>query len=96
MKSQTHTTSDAVAGLKTILIRMPIYRYDNFLKKCESWRGEFNILKNGVITRDGSEQRQVEIRCNALHAELLSDLAKSVYPEAALDIEESIRLSREP
>ena len=95
MKSQTHTTSEAVDASKTILVRIPIDRYNNFLEKCESWRGEFNILKNGVITRDGSEQKQVEIRCNAMHAELLSDLAKSVYPDATLDIEESIRLSRE-
>ena len=59
MKSQSHTASEGVDASKTILIRIPIDCYDNLLEKCESWRGELNILKNGVITRDGSEQRQV-------------------------------------
>jgi hypothetical protein len=96
MKSQFYTASEAVDGLKTIVVKIPIDPYNLLLERCESWRGEFDILKNGIITRDRDDQRQVEVRCNVMQAELLVDLANSVYPNAACHIKESIRRAKKP
>jgi hypothetical protein len=94
MSRQSFTAADAAS--KIILVDIPIDHYNGLLEKCEPWRGEFDILKNAVITHDVDGQGKVEFLCAVMHAELLHDLAVHVYPLATVYIEDSIRAAREP
>jgi len=94
MNRQFCTASDAAS--KTILVDIPINHYNGFLQKCEGWRGELDILKKAVVTHDLDGHGQAEILCEVMHAELLRDLALSIYPRAAIYIEDSIRVARQP
>jgi hypothetical protein len=94
MNRQFCAASDAAS--KIIFVDIPIDHYNGFLQKCEAWRGELDILKKAVVTHDLDGQGKAEIPCEVMHAELLRDLALSIYPPAAIDIEDSIKVARQP
>jgi hypothetical protein len=94
MNRQFNTAADAAS--KIIFVDIPIDHYNGLLRKCEPWRGEFDILKNAVITHDLDGEDTAEFLCNTMQAELLRELAVRIYPLATLYIEESITAAREP
>lgn len=94
MNRQFNTAADAAS--KIIFVDIPIDHYNGLLGKCETWRGEFDILKNAVITHDLDGQDTAEFLCNAMQAELLRDLAVCIYPLATVYIEDRISAAREP
>jgi len=53
------------------------------------------MLKNGLVIRDSEGREATEILCDIDQAKGLRELASQICPDAALDIEESIRLLRE-
>ena len=54
------------------------------------------VLKNGVIVRDSSGERVVQILCKAEHAKMLASLAQKICPDAVSSIEEAIKSARTP
>ena len=44
-------------------VDIPLDHYNGFVERCDASRPEYEILKNGVITRDRQERRAVEILC---------------------------------
>ena len=96
MNRQFCTASEETDAAKIILVDIPVDHYKTFLQKCEAWRGEFDILKNAVISHDLERQGYVEIPCEVMHAELLRDLALTIYPLAVAYIEDSIKVARQP
>jgi len=84
-------TTAAHAAAKIIFVDIPIDHYNGLLQKCEPWRGEFDILKNAVITHDLDGQDSAEFLCKTMQAELLRDLAVRIYPLATVYIEDSIK-----
>jgi hypothetical protein len=91
MNRQFCTASDAAS--QTIFVNIPINHYNAFLQKCEAWRDELDILKKAVVTHDLGGQGKAEILCELMHAELLRDLALSIYMPAAMYIEDSIKVA---
>ena len=79
-----------------ILVDIPMDEYNNFLQKCEATRPEYELLKNGVITRDHAKRAAVEILCAVEDANMILDLARAVYPSAVPHVQESINLARRP
>jgi hypothetical protein len=96
MNRQFCTASEETDAAKIILVDIPVDHYNAFLQKCETWRGEFDILKNAVIRHDLDRQGYVEMPCEVMHAELLRDLALTIYPLAVAYIEDSIKVARQP
>jgi hypothetical protein len=90
------TASEEADAAKIILVDIPVDSYNGFLEKCETWRGEFDILETAVISHDLDRQGYVEIPCEVMHAELLRDLALTMYPLAVAYIEDSIKVARQP
>jgi len=80
-----------IAPMK-ILVDIPIEEYNNLVQRCDPSRPEYEILKNGMITRARAEAA-VEILCALNQAEALLVLANTVYPHAAPHVEKSIRLA---
>jgi hypothetical protein len=78
-----------------ILVIIPIDRYNSLLMACVPFRSTYLMLKNGLIIRDSEGRETVEILCGMDQAKELCELASQICPDAALDIEESIRLARE-
>jgi hypothetical protein len=70
--------------------------YNCFMERCDASRPEYEILKNGVITRDRQEKRAVEILCELEDARMILDLAIQIYPHAAPHLEACISLARQP
>ena len=60
------------------------------------FRSTYLMLKNGLIIRGSEGGEAAEILCDIDQAKGLRELASEICPDAALDIEQSIRLSREP
>ena len=81
---------------KNILVYIPLDQYKELLGKCDSWRGEYDILKTGVVTRNSKGEDVMAIFCAETHVELLLDLASRIYPQAASCFRESIGVRREP
>lgn len=79
-----------------IFVDIPMDHYTGFVERCDASRPEFEILKNGMITRDRQEMRAVEILCEVQDAKMILDLATQVYPHAAPHLEASISLARQP
>ena len=52
--------------------------------------------RRAVVTHDLDGQGKAEIPCEVMHAELLRDLALSIYPPAAIHIEDTIKVARQP
>ena len=79
-----------------IFVDIPLDHYNGFVERCDASRPEYEILKNGVITRDRQERRAVEILCEVQDAKMILDLASHIYPHAAPHLEASISLARQP
>jgi hypothetical protein len=94
MNRQFNTAADAAS--KLILIDIPIDHYNGLLRRCEPWRGEFDILKNAVITHDADGEDTAEFLCKPMQADLLRELAVRIYPLATVYIEDSIKAARAP
>jgi hypothetical protein len=78
-----------------ILINIPIDRYNSLLMASVPFRSTYLMLKNGLVIRDSEGREAAEILCEIDQAKGLRELASQICPDAALDIEESIRLLRE-
>lgn len=79
-----------------ILIDIPMDDYNNFLQRCDATRPEYEMLRNGMITRDREKRPAVEILCDLEDAKMILDLAGEVYPHAVPHVQESINLARKP
>jgi hypothetical protein len=80
-----------------ILIDISTAHYDNLLSQFTEESRIYAILKNGLVIHhfEGvKEFRTVEILCDKFHARMILAAAETYCPEAAAEIEESIRLSR--
>ena len=71
-------------------------QYSGFLGKCDISSPEYEMLKNGLITRDGEQRAAVEILCELEDAKRLLDLASRIHPETAPRLEKCIKLARQP
>jgi hypothetical protein len=79
-----------------ILVDIPMDDYNNFLQRCDASRPEYEMLKNGIITKDREKRPAVEILCELEDARMILELASEVYPHAMRHVEESISLARRP
>jgi hypothetical protein len=79
-----------------ILVDIPMDDYNMFLQKCEATRPEYELLKNGIITKDREKRDAVEILCDVEDAKMILDLASQICPHAAPHVQESISLARKP
>jgi hypothetical protein len=77
-----------------ILINIPMDDYNNFLQHCDATRPEYELLKNGAITRDRQQRRGVEILCEVDDAKGILELANAIYPDVVPHVQESISLAR--
>jgi hypothetical protein len=80
-----------------ILIDISTEHYDHLLTQFTEESRIYAILKNGLVIHHfegGNEFRTVEILCDKFHARMILAAAEMYCPEAAAEIEESIRLSR--
>ena len=59
------------------------------------FRSTYLMLKNGLVIRDRAGREAAEILCDIDQAQGLRELASQICPDAAIDIEESIRLLHE-
>jgi hypothetical protein len=94
MNPQYCVAEDAAA--KVIFVELPIDHYNGFVQKCETWRGEFEILKNAVVVDGSDGKKKAEFLCNLTQAGLLRDLAAHIYPLATVYIDDSIKSARQP
>ena len=80
-----------------ILIDISPEHYDRLLSQFTEESRMYAILKNGLVIHHfeaGNDFRTVEILCDKFHARMILAAAEIYCPEAAAEIEESIRLSR--
>ena len=80
-----------------ILVDILPEHYDRILSEFSEESRMYAILKNGLVIQHfeaGNEFRMVEILCEKFHARMIHAAAEMVCPEAAVGIEEAIRLSR--
>ena len=80
-----------------ILIDISPENYDRLLSEFTEESRIYAILKNGLVIHyfeANNEFRTVEILCDKFHARMILAAAEIYCPEAAAEIEESIRLSR--
>ena len=80
-----------------ILVDISPEHYDRLLSQFTEESRIYAILKNGLVIHyfaAGNEIRMVEIFCDKFHARMILAAAEIYCPEAAAEIEESIRLSR--
>ena len=80
-----------------ILIDISPEHYDRLLSQFTEESRMYAILKNGLVIHHfeaGNDFRTVEILCEKFHARMILAAAAIYCPEAAAEIEESIRLSR--
>jgi hypothetical protein len=78
------------------LVTIPMDEYNNLVQRCDASRPEYEMLKNGLITRDHEQRTAVELLCEVDEATFLLDLASQIYPDAAVHIQESISRGRQP
>ena len=80
-----------------ILVDISPEHYDRLLSQFTEESRIYAILKNGLVIHHfeaGNDFRTVEILCDKFHARMILAAAEIYCPEAAAEIEESIRLSR--
>jgi hypothetical protein len=92
MVSHFYSAAEGVQASTTVQINLPLPQYEGLLGQCESWRGETQLLENGVMRLDGEGRSYVEITCDRFQAKMLLELASAAYPEAAPDIERSLSM----
>ena len=71
--------------------------YDRLLSEFTEESHSYAILRNGLVIHHfeaGNEIRTIEILCDKFHARMILAAAEIYCPEAAIEIEEAIRLSR--
>ena len=71
--------------------------YDRLISQFTEESRIYAILKNGLVIHHveaGNETKMVEILCDKFYARMILAAAEIYCPEAAAEIEESIRLSR--
>jgi hypothetical protein len=80
-----------------ILVDISPEHYDRLLSQFTEESRMYAILRNGLVIHHfeaGNDFRTVEILCDKFHARMILAAAEIYCPEAAAEIEESIRLSR--
>ena len=80
-----------------ILIAISPEHYDRLLSNFTEESRIYAILKNGLVIHHfetGNVSKTIEILCEKFHARMILAAAEMYCPEAAAEIEESIRLSR--
>ena len=80
-----------------ILVDLSPEHYDRILDEFSEESRLYAVLKNGLVLHhfEGSNDfRTVEVLCDKFHARMILAAAEMYCPEAAAEIEESIRLSR--
>ena len=80
-----------------ILIAISPEHYDRLLSNFTEESRIYAILKNGLVIHHfetGNVSKTIEILCDKFHARMILAAAEMYCPEAAAEIEESIRLSR--
>jgi hypothetical protein len=81
-----------------VVIEMPLLSYDRFVDRCSPTGKEYALLKNGIIVRrqkDNHYERILEIHCDVGEAKELLNLARSIFPDAAPEIEKAIAAPRD-
>jgi hypothetical protein len=80
--------------VQRVTIEMSLPVYEGFVEKCEKTSREYAVLKNGVIfrrsTKDRDSERFVKIDCTLEDANNLLSLANKIYPNAVADISRAI------
>ena len=79
-----------------ISFKLRLSDYDLLLSRIPENSPLYAVLKNGVIVRDSSGQRMVQIFCKAEHAKMLFSLAQKICPGAVSSIEEGIKSAPTP
>ncbi len=80
-----------------MVIEFPIDNYNRFLTLCDPASREYEILINGLIVRrskDGRNERVVEIFAQKQDAQLLLVLANKICPIAVSAITKAMSLAR--
>ena len=80
-----------------ILIDISPEHYDRLLSEFTEESHIYATLRNGLVIHHfeaGNEIRTIEILCDKFHARMILAAAEIYCPEAAIEIEEAIRLSR--
>ena len=80
-----------------ILIDISPEHYDRLLSEFTEESHIYAILRNGLVIHHfeaGNEIRTIEILRDKFHARMILADAEIYCPEAAIEIEEAIRLSR--
>jgi hypothetical protein len=80
-----------------ILIDISPEHYDRLLSRFTEESRIYAVLRNGLVIHHfeaSNEFRMVEILCENFDARMILAVSEMVCPEAAAEIEESIRLSR--
>ena len=80
-----------------ILIDISPEHYDRLLSKVSEDSRIHAILKDGLVIHNfeaGAQVKMIEIHCDKFYARMILAAAEIYCPEAAAEIEESIRLSR--
>ena len=80
-----------------LLVDISPEHYDRLLSQFTEESRMYAILKNGLVIHHfeaGNDFRAVEILCDKFHTRMILAAAEIYCPEAAAEIEESIRLSR--
>ena len=81
-----------------ILIEISPKYYDRLLSRISADARMYAVLKNGVViypAEAGASTRTIEILCEKFEARMLLAVAEELCPEAAPQVEEGIRLSRQ-
>jgi len=65
--------------------------YDLLLSQLPEESPVYVVLKNGVIVKDSSGHKMLQVLCSADHAKMLSSLAQKICPGAVSAIEEGIK-----
>jgi len=83
--------------MQSIVIEMPLDRYNRFLEQCDRASRHYSILSAGVIVRKrqaGSFEHVVKILCTIHEAKGLMNRATAVYPEVTSHIRDALAVAR--
>ena len=90
MVSHFYSAAEGVQVSTSVQIKIPLPQYEGLLGRCEAWRGEYQLLENGVMLHDADGRSYVEMTCDRFQAKMLLELASAAFPEAAPHIEQSL------
>ena len=72
-----------------MILKIPLDRYDAFVKKIEIPSSAYEVLRKAVFerqTKSNHFERTMKVICNGWEAQMFLDLANRVYPDIAPDI----------